>query len=666
MRLLTKTSALLEDIFEIKERGSSVSIEVLGGVVHFMGIFSNLIVTASILEVGGLPIVDGVTGGAWAGCFGQLLVGLLSNLPIAVSAGAGPNVTVAYLLAQSIHVGGLGSYGAALTTCFCAGLLIVILTAVGAISRVTNIVPSSLKSGICAGIGLLCAFVGFQRVGIVVRSPEGLIGPGDFSSNAEIWLSLSGLVALTVMISRRIQGAFFVTMVAVTVIDWTFLHHWPVIELQPLKLPKLFVPDVGCLHHMSFWMQVFAMTLMLVFDLMGCLFSLAKLAERFDVSSGSVQGGNGMFYAVGLGTSFSALFGLSPMVVSGNAAAAINDGARTGLCTCISGVLLLVVGLPCSSLLSEMPACTSSFVLIYSGVTMFSDTAQIDWSDPIASVPAFLCICSQPFLFSIADGIYMGLASALLLNLLTGRMGSPSSMSFMLFGQAEEAPAIMPMSSSPDYSPEQHSRRRRPVLLPNSPGKLSLAEFFSPASPRALSIAEPQGGKSRNMSYYGTGYHLPNGVRNAQYFDLLPPAFPTLSPMVPQDYGRMNYAGSSGSLAKSLLEVDSPFAMSPAVGLAPAPSISSDTISRIETLMQIDSSPPACSITVVPPDSDSKSSKSYSGVRTKSLVVNDSPLMQPGMPVEPEGHEGYNGAAGVRRLLELDSPLASPLSSPDK
>merc|ERR1719424_1733642 len=99
--------------------------------------------------------------------------------------------------------------------------------------------------------------------------------------------------------------------------------------------------------------------------------------------------------------------------------------------------------------------------------------------------------------------------------------------------------------------------------------------------------------------------------------------------MVPQDYGRMNYAGSSGSLAKSLLEVDSPFGMSPAVGLAPAPSISSDTISRIETLMQIDSSPPACSITVVPPGSDSKSSKSYSGVRTKSLVVNDSPLMQP-------------------------------------
>ena len=41
--------------------------------------------------------------------------------------------------------------------------------------------------------------------------------------------------------------------------------------------------------------------------------------------------------------------------------------------------------------------------------------------------------------------------------------------------------------------------------------------------------------KVQPLAYFTAGYHLPNGVRNAQYFDLLPPAFPTLSPMVQQN-----------------------------------------------------------------------------------------------------------------------------------
>ena len=41
---------------------------------------------------------------------------------------------------------------------------------------------------------------------------------------------------------------------------------------------------------------------------------------------------------------------------------------------------------------------------------------SIRWKDPIAAVPAFLCMASQPFLFSVADGIYLGLASAVFLR----------------------------------------------------------------------------------------------------------------------------------------------------------------------------------------------------------------------------------------------------------
>ena len=163
-------AGVLEYIFEIRKRNSSLGVELLGGVTHFFGNIFNLVATATVLNVGGLPLADGIIGGAWAGCLSCVLVGLMSNLPITASAGAGPNLVVAYTLALSQGRGGLGSYDAALTCCMAAGVIIMVLPATGTISFITDLVPNSLKLSICVGIGLLCSFVGLQQVGMVVRS----------------------------------------------------------------------------------------------------------------------------------------------------------------------------------------------------------------------------------------------------------------------------------------------------------------------------------------------------------------------------------------------------------------------------------------------------------------------------------------------------------------
>jgi len=416
----------LDRFFQISERESDLSTELLGGLTHFVGNFFNLVTTASILSAGGAPFVDSVTGGAWAGFIGQMSVGLFSNLPICISAGGGPNYTVAYLLAQSLNKGGLGSYDAALTCCLVSGLIIVVLTALGAISTITNLVPTSLKLSISVGIGLLSAFVGFQQVGMVVRSDEGLIGPGDFFNTPEIWLSFGGLLFLTLLQERGVKGAVLVSMVLLTVVEWTFVSSWPELQLDPFRSPQVHAPDTSVLRTLDFWKQVLGMVLMLVFDAMGCIFGLARLAGRVNLS-GQVEGGNGMFYAVGLSSAAAAICGVSPMVISGPSACAIQDGARTGLSTCVSGCLFLLIGLPLASTLAAMPACVSSFALLYVGVSMTADAAQIQWEDPIIAVPAFLCIICQPLLFSIADGICAGLTASLILSLLSGRMFAKES-----------------------------------------------------------------------------------------------------------------------------------------------------------------------------------------------------------------------------------------------
>lgn len=418
-----KVWAPIDDFFEISARGGTVTQEFLGGITHFMGSVFNIVATASVLSAAGYDFEDGCVAVAWSSAMGCILVGLLSNLPISVASGAGPNMTVAYTLVKPLSKGGMGSYADAMLVCVSSGMLVTILAACGVVDRIVDKVPSSLKYAICVGIGLLCALVGFHQAGMVVRSDEGLIGPGDFHGNPEIWLSLLGLLVLTLLNDRKAKGSILVAMLALAILDWSFVRGWPTIQLPKRMLPKTQDFDLSILAMPGFWSQVIGMSSMLIFDGMGCLLGIARLAGRMN-SKGEVDGGTGTFLGIGLGTSLAGVFGASPLVLCGASSGAVTDGAKTGLSAVIGGALFLLLGLPFTSVFAAMPPCATSFVLIYTGASFAAEAVHIDWEDPISAIPAFLCIASQPFMFSIADGIYMGLASSLALRLLSGRFSS--------------------------------------------------------------------------------------------------------------------------------------------------------------------------------------------------------------------------------------------------
>lgn len=59
-------------------------------------------------------------------------------------------------------------------------------------------------------------------------------------------------------------------------------------------------------------------------------------------------------------------------------------------------------------------------VLVLVGAMMMGESHQIEWTNMLVAVPAFLTIVVQPFTFSIANGIYAGLLMSALVYLLTG------------------------------------------------------------------------------------------------------------------------------------------------------------------------------------------------------------------------------------------------------
>src|SRR3954467_4715010 len=90
--------------FAFAERGTTLRIEVLGGVATFLTMSYIVFVNPAILSAAGLPF-DGVTvATALAAALFTLAMGLLTNLPFALAPGLGLNAVVAFdiILARKV------------------------------------------------------------------------------------------------------------------------------------------------------------------------------------------------------------------------------------------------------------------------------------------------------------------------------------------------------------------------------------------------------------------------------------------------------------------------------------------------------------------------------------------------------------------------------------
>src|SRR4051812_40126529 len=94
----TASGSGLERHFEIRERGSTVWREVLGGFVTFLTMAYIVFVNPAILGTKGtgIPIEAVTVGTAVAAAIFTALMGLLTNLPFALASGLGINAVVAF------------------------------------------------------------------------------------------------------------------------------------------------------------------------------------------------------------------------------------------------------------------------------------------------------------------------------------------------------------------------------------------------------------------------------------------------------------------------------------------------------------------------------------------------------------------------------------------
>ncbi|HEY8477695.1 MAG TPA: NCS2 family permease, partial [Chloroflexota bacterium] len=168
---------LLERLFQLQVRGTTVGTEVRAGVTTFMVMAYIIFVNPSILSFSGVPGLESsglpfaATMAATCLTAGLLTIamGLFANYPFAMAAGMGLNAVVAYQLVAGLKL----SWPSAMGVIFVEGVIIAVLVLTRLREAIMEAIPLSLKRAISVGIGLFILFIGLINAGFVKAGAPG-------------------------------------------------------------------------------------------------------------------------------------------------------------------------------------------------------------------------------------------------------------------------------------------------------------------------------------------------------------------------------------------------------------------------------------------------------------------------------------------------------------
>lgn len=204
-------------MFKLKQNNTTVRTELVAGITTFMAMAYILMVNAGMFStLGGDALGASYYNAVYiataiSAVFGTLLIGLLSNLPLAQASGMGLNAFFVY----SVCIGMGFTYANALVMVLVDGIVFLLLTVTGLRRLIFDAIPKAVKAAIAPGIGLFIAFLGLQNSGIVVNSDSTLVDLHSFNiifghtTWAEIMpllITIAALIAIGAMSKKKDQG----------------------------------------------------------------------------------------------------------------------------------------------------------------------------------------------------------------------------------------------------------------------------------------------------------------------------------------------------------------------------------------------------------------------------------------------------------------------------
>ncbi|KAF0513925.1 purine transporter [Gigaspora margarita] len=390
---------------------------------------------------------DLVTATAAVSCIATTIMGIFTNLPLALAPGMGMNAYFAYTVV-GFHGSGKIAYETAIAAVFIEGLLFTFFSAFGICQLFAKLIPMSIKIASGAGVGFLLTFIGLQRsagIALISHDPSTLVTLGGcpdqyynkttgictshHMESPTTWLGILGFLIIVILLLFRVKGSIFIGIVFISIISWfrnSEVTYFPYTDEGNARF-NFFKSVVGfhtmekTLGAMHFnlgssdvWLAIITFLYIDMLDTTGVLYSMARLGDFLD-ETGDFEGSNAAFICNASSISISAIFGTSSVATYFESGSGITEGGRTGI-TSLTVSFFFFISLFFAPIFVSIPPWASGPALIVIGSMMAKSIKDINWKYLGDAVPSFLTLIIMPLTYNVAYGLIAGIVSYMVIN----------------------------------------------------------------------------------------------------------------------------------------------------------------------------------------------------------------------------------------------------------
>lgn len=440
---------MLEKYFKLSENGTDVKTEVVAGLTTFMTMAYILAVNPSILSASGMDTNAILIATALSAFIGCVAMALLANYPFALAPGLGLNAYFAYTVCGTMGY----SWQVALLAVFAEGIVFIILSLTNVREAIFNAIPITLKKGVSVGIGLFIAFIGLQNGHLVVDSST-LVTVVDFTEDFHhvgvcALLAVIGLLLIAIMYEKHIKGSILIGIIITWILGifcqvaglyqidvengfYSLIPSWSSFDITAIgkTFGQCFNVAGMNIKPVDFIVVVFAFLFVDIFDTLGTLIGVANKADMLDEEN-KLPHIKQALLADAIATTAGAILGTSTTTTFVESSAGVAEGGRTGLSSIVTGFLFLVA-IIFAPVFTTIPGFATAPALIFVGFLMVSAVVDIDFKDYTEAIPAYLCLIAMPLMYSISEGIAVGVISYVVINLICGKKEKITPLMYIL------------------------------------------------------------------------------------------------------------------------------------------------------------------------------------------------------------------------------------------
>ena len=448
-------------MFHLKERKTNVKTEIIAGLITFIAMCYILPVNTSILGDMGMDKGGVFAMTALMSCAVTLIMALVANYPVVLSAGMGLNAYLAFTLGSNL---GFTSWQQKMILLTIAGIIFFVFSLTPIRKILLEAIPKKLQLIISLTLGGFIALVGLKSSGIVASNVSTIVSLGSFT-NPGVVIALIGIfVTLLFMFAKNktlsqlaIPFGLLITAVAASVtsiilrstgatVNTITGYNLPVMPWDPESgvsfglsgIDKVFMYGlfdtaggysveqfgndiVSVLANPASYIAIFSLMFVNLFDTTATLLAVGTNAGIID-ENGKMSNYRRAVLADATGALLCAPMGTSTLTSFAESNVGIEIGARTGLAALTAAGMFLLSSFifPIFSIFTA--GCVTAPALVSVGLLIISSSVKnLKFEERDIIFVAFITLLFTVLTYSIATGIGFGVIAYIIIYLIQGK-----------------------------------------------------------------------------------------------------------------------------------------------------------------------------------------------------------------------------------------------------